>query len=327
MLLKKFEDCIFVHGHKSSLIVDLGRRYFLQVEKKVLTEIESKLNITYKSGNNFIDFLIESDVLFLISEEDKNNFIPLNKRWVEPSIIDNAIIKCSPNLYESVFNVLEELLCYNVTIIAAKEEIKDLSAFLTFLSKNIKYKIFQNVNIYLEETYHTKMKNNIAQFMNETPNVQQLFFIKNKKTFEICKSYMDHRQAMASTSEIISTKNRIFFNPTIYFYLDSLFFNTSSNKRLFIDKKGELKNNEYDSEIYGNIVNLSSDEVKAIIQSRYFQKKWKISKDKVEICKDCEYRYICEDLTPIVRGADQKWYRAEKCDYDPYLSSWNSIKE
>ena len=43
MILKKFEDCIFVHGSKNSLIADLGRNYFLHVDKEVLIDIESKV--------------------------------------------------------------------------------------------------------------------------------------------------------------------------------------------------------------------------------------------------------------------------------------------
>lgn len=327
MILKKFEDCIFVHGSKNSLIADLGRSYFLHVDKEVLIDIESKLNLRYESENNFINFLIESNILFLTSEESSSSFIPLSKYWIEPSLIDNAVVKCAPDLYNKTFDLLEDLLCYNITIIVSEKDLRDLPNFLRFLNKSLHNKIFQNINLYLSEKYHSKMKKIIAQFMNDTPNVQQLFFLKNNKTFEICKSHMPYRQAMASTSDAISTKNKIYFNPTIYFYLDAINNNTTYNKRIFIGKNGELKNNEYDSEIFGNITDLAIDEVKGIVKTRSFQKKWKINKDKVEICKDCEYRYICEDLTSIVKGKGKKWHRSEKCNYDPYLGLWGSSKK
>ena len=279
------------------------------------------------SKNNFVNFLIESNILFLVGEESSTSFIPLSKYWLEPSIIDNAVVKCVPDLYKKTFELLEDLLCYNITIIVSEMDLIDLPNFLRFLNKSLQNKIFQSINLYLSEKYLSKMKKMIAQFMNDTPNVQQLFFLKNNKTFEICKSYMNYRQAIASTSDAISTKNKIFFNPTIYFYLDTINNNTTYNKRIFIGKNGELKNNEYDTEIYGNIKNLAFKEINDIIKSRSFQKKWKINKDKVEICKDCEYRYICEDLTPIVKGKGNKWHRSEKCDYEPYLGLWGSSKK
>ena len=66
MILKKFDDCIFFHCSKNSLIADLGRNYFLHVDKEVLIDIESKLDQTYMSKNNFVNFLIESNILFLV---------------------------------------------------------------------------------------------------------------------------------------------------------------------------------------------------------------------------------------------------------------------
>jgi SPASM domain peptide maturase of grasp-with-spasm system len=327
MLLKKFEDCLFVHGFTNSLIVDLGRSFFLEVDKLALKEIESRIDQSYSQGNRFIDFLIESEVLFLISEESSKNFVSMSRYWSEPSYIENSIVKCSPHLYDNVFDVLENLLCYNVTIYVGNKDLIDLANFFVFLKKNIHNRIFHNINLYLEEKYLPEMKKVVCQFMNETPNVQQLYFIKNKKAFEICKSSIDYRKAVATNSSIIPFRNKVYFNPSIYFYLDSLNYNTNYNKKLFIREDGELKNSEYDDEIYGNISDLSINEVKAIVESRSFQKKWKINKDKIEICKVCEYRYICEDFTPIFMGSGRSWHRSEKCDYDPYLGLWGSSKK
>ncbi len=55
-------------------------------------------------------------------------------------------------------------------------------------------------------------------------------------------------------------------------------------------------------------------------------RKWSITKDNVEVCRDCEYRYACHDCRPLalgVTGSAQGKY--PRCCYDPYTGRWNSV--
>lgn len=50
------------------------------------------------------------------------------------------------------------------------------------------------------------------------------------------------------------------------------------------------------------------------------------SKNNVDGCKDCEYRYICRDCRPdSLKGelTEKPWY----CTYDPYTGKWESFEE
>lgn len=51
-----------------------------------------------------------------------------------------------------------------------------------------------------------------------------------------------------------------------------------------------------------------------------------LSKDHIETCKSCEYRYACFDCRPDSNGADKyakPWY----CSYDPLTGTWQDLKE
>lgn len=48
---------------------------------------------------------------------------------------------------------------------------------------------------------------------------------------------------------------------------------------------------------------------------------WDLSKDNIGICKDCEYRYICNDCRPISSSLHD---RGEICSYNPYTGKWDS---
>lgn len=49
---------------------------------------------------------------------------------------------------------------------------------------------------------------------------------------------------------------------------------------------------------------------------------WNLSKDYIEVCRDCEYRYICKDCRPIAAGKSNFYKRSSKCKYNPYERKW-----
>lgn len=72
---------------------------------------------------------------------------------------------------------------------------------------------------------------------------------------------------------------------------------------------------------YFNIRNYSLEELldKYIIPSF-----WSISKDKIEVCKDCEYRYVCKDCRPINKEGNNKLSKGSFCNYNPYTGVWRT---
>lgn len=51
-----------------------------------------------------------------------------------------------------------------------------------------------------------------------------------------------------------------------------------------------------------------------------------LNKDKIEICKDCEFRYTCFDCRPNTLNGEffeKPWY----CTYNPYTGKWADVEE
>lgn len=75
---------------------------------------------------------------------------------------------------------------------------------------------------------------------------------------------------------------------------------------------------------FGNIKDISLEEA---LHDKDFKKYWNLTKDKVEVCKDCEFQYICTDC----RAYTERTHKDEsgldiskplKCGYDPYTGEW-----
>jgi radical SAM protein with 4Fe4S-binding SPASM domain len=76
------------------------------------------------------------------------------------------------------------------------------------------------------------------------------------------------------------------------------------------------------SHSFGNILNSTLAE---ILAGEKLGKCWHTTKDQVEKCKDCEYRYACSDCRPLAEGADpeKRWLACSTgCSYNPYTGKW-----
>lgn len=78
-------------------------------------------------------------------------------------------------------------------------------------------------------------------------------------------------------------------------------------------------------EICGNIKKQS---LKQIVQGIDLQKLRKLSKDNINVCQDCEYRYVCLDCRPLAREETGNLYaRGNNCLYDPYKGIWQNSEK
>lgn len=77
-------------------------------------------------------------------------------------------------------------------------------------------------------------------------------------------------------------------------------------------------------QITGNV--RTSGSLKNILEGE-MQNIWRITKDDVLVCQDCEYRYVCADCRPLAQAAsgnkgDYKSSPYPRCAYNPYEGEW-----
>jgi len=57
------------------------------------------------------------------------------------------------------------------------------------------------------------------------------------------------------------------------------------------------------------------------------QKYEKLSKDQIDICKECEFRYICTDCRAYIEDPENIYSKPLKCGYDPATNQWQEWSE
>jgi radical SAM protein with 4Fe4S-binding SPASM domain len=74
--------------------------------------------------------------------------------------------------------------------------------------------------------------------------------------------------------------------------------------------------------------NITASDLGKVIAGKAAQSIWGLSKDRIPVCRDCEYRYACSDCPPAAEGITGSQSRSGAltkdpfCLYDPYKGEW-----
>ena len=109
------------------------------------------------------------------------------------------------------------------------------------------------------------------------------------------------------------------FKTSLFKYCCSLNWNNCWFGKLSIAANGDVIPCIFARDLScGNIRNDNWDDIKQSLLE-----KWKITKDQVDVCKDCEYRYACDDCRPLAIGETGNILsKYPRCLYDPYTGEW-----
>jgi len=110
-----------------------------------------------------------------------------------------------------------------------------------------------------------------------------------------------------------------YFISSTKFYLLSKNYNSCLYKKISVDVDGNIKNCPSMSTSYGNI---STTKLKEVLAKDEFKSIWNLNKDKIHVCSQCEYRYICTDCRAYVDDPSDILSKPLKCGYNPYTGEW-----
>lgn len=106
------------------------------------------------------------------------------------------------------------------------------------------------------------------------------------------------------------------FNCTTYEF--NMNYNPCWGGKIAVTKQGEIRPCIYSKLVMGNIFN---DSIEKIFPD--LLKYWSITKDKINKCKHCEFRFLCFDCREIAYRKYNNLYETNPyCTYDPLSGEW-----
>jgi len=112
-----------------------------------------------------------------------------------------------------------------------------------------------------------------------------------------------------------------YFSPNMLHYTESLRYNTCLHRKIAVDADGNIKNCPSMKNSYGNIRHTTLTEA---LNHPDFKRYWNISKNKIAVCKDCEFRHVCTDCRAYLENPVDDYSKPLKCGYNPYTCEWEA---
>jgi SPASM domain peptide maturase of grasp-with-spasm system len=183
----------------------------------------------------------------------------------------------------------------------------------------------------LQVTRHSRLENIEVLFeYSDDFKLDNVLSIKEKypalKKMIISKSYEDtvynseDLLIVYTTENVIDERscgvtNELYCIAETQLFIESIHFNSCLNKKISVDRSGLIKNCPSMRKSFGHI---TTTKLKDVLKEDSFRKIWKISKDQVEVCSDCELRYVCQDCRAYIEDYTNIYSKPLKCKYNPY---------
>ncbi|MDR1347806.1 MAG: grasp-with-spasm system SPASM domain peptide maturase [Prevotellaceae bacterium] len=321
--------CIPVKGTERSLIMDTQRNnfYFIpnvlfEILTKHRTKSISKIKKIYheeQAIDDFFDFLIEKECgLFM---NTLGSFPQMDLDYQCPSLITNAIIETDRNSQHNYASMFTQLS--NVNCLAIEMRFYDFIA-LQDLKKIVDQtydSTFRSINIFLPYSA-TYEQDAMKKFLLQNVRVQHViiydapqFSFMMEEQNSSCLEYVAH--TMDEKCGYVSPK---YFRVNREMFCESIKWNNCLNRKVSICKDGSIRNCPAMAQQFGNI---ATCDLKHVVTQKAFTKLWNINKNKIMVCRDCEFRYMCHDCRAFITDSNNIYSKPLHCKYNPYETIWS----
>lgn len=327
MYFKIFNSCKTVNGHFKSLLLDLDNNSYFPlhpiignylIQNRGIIPMEEVQDL---ETQKYIDQLKDLNLGFYTSNPESFCHT-MNEKELDENILDVTIHYNNVEISRALFSWLSNSSCKGINLIVASNI--EPGQITIFLQECMRMIDLQFIMILIEDSNSLSFEI-LKSWINSFPLIGMILVHKNKKSKLTIEDnglaelpcYFINEEVKFNSIKAVD-QNRFVINKT--------FFNMSRNKNnyhfghLYIDCNGTIYNDEYNLNIFGNIF---KDKAKDIIEKPGFKKYWDITKDKIHVCKDCEFRYICTDCRAYVEDPDDIYSKPLKCGYNPYTGEWS----
>jgi SPASM domain peptide maturase of grasp-with-spasm system len=319
-------------GIKTNILVDLTKERYIKLPKEVYEVLEN--------GDISTKTLAEKEVFvkifnrlaslnFGFFSKNIDLFPKINTNFFNNSLITNAVLeidfKNDKINFEELINQLESIKCDHIALFIFN--IKSLHALDSKL-KYINWSEIKSINVFLSADIFENVS--LYQYLSNNPKIVEItiYSCSIDKLEFVNSTIINFKKAKFERNNLICGKiNENYFSINIPAYTESLHHNSCLNRKISIDAEGNIKNCPSMKESYGNIRDSTLAEA---IEKPGFKKYWDINKDKIAVCKDCEFRYICTDCRAYVEEPEDtsgpdgtNLSKPLKCGYNPYTGEWS----
>lgn len=339
-IYKLYSDLIPVKGFSRSIILDLTKNNYFYIpndlfeivcEEIDFEELNEKFPNSSKILGEYEKFLLKNDLIFPIDKEISNLFPKIELNWQNPNKITNVIFDIEKQTsIENLIFLNEEISSLGVEALLIRcfhtdslQKIKELINFYAF--SNVNYLSDIQIDIVYKEYYEKEF----AKVINEISRLPIISSINIYHSESLKLSKFHSEKITFVEKKIINHKNCGVIDHNIdsidlNLISEAQNHNTCLNRKISINADGDIKNCPSMLQNFGNIKDTT---LESALNHKDFKKYWNLSKNEIETCKDCEFRYICTDCRAYTERTHYDKNSLDiskplKCGYNPHTGEW-----
>lgn len=331
-----FSNILITKGVERVLISDLQRNkselfplefadIINELKEKSIEDVISIYGIDSRDFViEYIDILLEKEYGFVTKDDWDKNFPSLTYEYSVPNKITNAFLEIDDlavlnNINLSLSNLGTEHIVIHYNKLLTVQDFR-------FIEDSFKMTTITSIEIF--SLYYNDINGIFLKSLDQfCSRVYSLVFYNCKKIIFKPKDIYKFSTSFSKKQIELNSCGKVdvkYFNTNITKVLEAINHNSCLYKKIGIDKDGGIKNCPAMNECFGNIKDVTLEDA---INHQNFKKYWNVTKDHIEVCKVCEFRYICTDCRAYternyINHEELDTSKPLKCGYDPYTGEW-----
>lgn len=319
-------NCFIVIGASRALILDYARRSQYLISKELAITLSASGAIDHHLiDKDTFDLLISKDLLVEIQESDLSVFSDYPLGISLPYTIGSIIFEWGSHLEDDdiLLRLQTDILSLGtkyVEVFYIKDHAFNLDDFLNFIAK-LELTVVESIDLHISlKSLPSPDVKAILEQIKASSRQLRLVYLYGCRSEELSQiDYCSVLNQVQVDRKCCGVVHQNYFSNNPWAYNFSRQENSCLSHKISINNLGEIKNCPSTPEVYGNIANVNL--IEATMQP-HFKKYWKITKDQILVCQDCEFRYICTDCRAYVESPGNLYSKPLKCGYDPYTGTW-----
>lgn len=329
-----FACCIPVKGAVRSIVCDLQRSDYMFISNDLCDMLSNGSFLSQQDVDEIpgrsndselldqLQLLEEKEFCFRCSEEESRLFAQIPLNWNTSKSVTNAIIDSdcdSKHPFSFIFSQLAKLGCQAVQLrFFDPVSILDLEVVLSTAQKNR----FTDIELIVADMESSNVLLG-RTWSQQFPALTKVIF-HSASSNRLLANERGEVPIYQITNRITSAEHCGFIHPDGFIIGREMFseaqnHNTCLSGKLSIDMQGNIKNCPAMNYSFGKVNEANFDD---ILRMKEFKRSWNMTKNKISVCQDCEFRYVCTDCRAHVIDETDPYSKPAKCSYDPYATSW-----
>jgi SPASM domain peptide maturase of grasp-with-spasm system len=320
------KDCFVVRGHLRSAIYDTRRQAYSLIDNVHADELKDfegcgETEVRTQMNPDLLRFVLEQEFAFFWPSGLIGYFSDISMDFFHPAPLSNAILEGRGlHVLDRIHMLLKTGCRYFAILLREPVSLRTLDEYLSGAA----FETVPTLELYLEQLDDAR-SGDIREFIRRHPFIASVnihnapanrFFIENQVPVAVSRGPLERPRPVISPD--------VFF-VNLQLLIESRHHNPYFHRKIYIGPEGDIRNAPEDSRIFGNIRDIAdARQIAGIVEHSDFRRYWDIPKDNIDVCRDCEFRYMCTDARVPSGRPDGSWFFPTECAYNPYICKWEN---